>query len=260
MRIGAVSYLNTKPLIYGLSQRLPEAEIVLDFPSHLADRLAAGDLDVALIPSLEYFRGNDWQIVSDACIACRGAVRSVRLLFRTPPPQVASLALDEGSRTSAALAQILLHERFGVRPQLQPLPIDAPVDSVDADAVLIIGDRAMELPCRDWVETWDLGTEWMALTEMPFVFAMWVAGPVPLPNAIAAAFEASRNAGLAAARRIAEAEAPAYGLTADDCWRYFTEQLHFRLGPRERAGLDLFHRLALSLELIPHPPTTIEQT
>ncbi len=124
-RVGAVSYLNTKPLIHGLDRALPSAELTLDLPSRLATQLHAGELDVALIPSIELFRcaSDDWSIVSDACIACRGPVWSVQLLFRKPPEQVQTLALDEGSRTSAALAQILLKDRCGIRPQLEPLPI-----------------------------------------------------------------------------------------------------------------------------------------
>src|SRR3954471_5186769 len=113
IRIGAVSYLNTKPLVYGLAERLPQADVVYDFPSRLADRLAAGDLDVALIPSVEFFQDPSYSIVSDACIGCRGPVWSVKLFSRVPPPQIRTLALDEGSRTSVALVRILLKERFG---------------------------------------------------------------------------------------------------------------------------------------------------
>ena len=103
MRIGAVSYLNTKPLVYGLADLAPQHELVYDLPSRLADRLAAGALDVALIPSVEYFQRPDYEIVSDACIACRGPVRSVKLLSRVPLESIRTLALDEGSRTSAVL-------------------------------------------------------------------------------------------------------------------------------------------------------------
>ncbi|MEZ6075292.1 MAG: MqnA/MqnD/SBP family protein [Pirellulaceae bacterium] len=99
--IGAVSYLNTKPLIFGLQQQL-DCQLRLDLPSRLADDLAARKLDVALIPSVEFLRGRQFSIVSDACIACRGPVRSVRVLFRKPPQRARSLALDEGSRTSRA--------------------------------------------------------------------------------------------------------------------------------------------------------------
>src|SRR5277367_4080276 len=146
IRIGAVSYLNTKPLVYGLEQLAPQAELVLDLPSRLADQLAAGQLDVALIPSIEFFQDPRYVVVSDACIGCRGPVLSVKLFSRGPIESIRTLALDEGSRTSAALAQILLHERYNLRPALEPLPINANLEDSTADAVLLIGDRAIHAP------------------------------------------------------------------------------------------------------------------
>ena len=108
LRIGAVTYLNTKPLVHGLAALLPTAELIYDYPSRLADALATGELDIALVPSAEVLQHSEWTIVSDACIGCRGPVLSVKLLFRVPPSEVRTLSLDEGSRTSAVLAQILL--------------------------------------------------------------------------------------------------------------------------------------------------------
>ena len=96
LRIGAVSYLNTKPLVYGLEQLLPSAQLIYDLPSRLADDLAAGQLDVALIPTVEVFQDPSYQVVSDACIACRGPVLSVSLLSRCRREEIRSLALDEG--------------------------------------------------------------------------------------------------------------------------------------------------------------------
>src|SRR5262249_7665650 len=142
VRVGAVAYLNTKPLVYGLEEFAPWAELSFAVPSRLADELGAGKLDVALIPSVEFFHAAQMQIVSDACIACRGPVLSVKLFFRRPPDQVRTLALDEGSRTSAALARILLAQRYNVAPKLESLPIGAALADSDADAVLLIGDRA----------------------------------------------------------------------------------------------------------------------
>ena len=160
LRVGAVNYLNTKPLVYRLDRLAPQADVVFDLPSRLADRLAAGSLDVALIPSVEFFQNPDYRIVSDACIACRGPVLSVKLFSRVPAERIATLALDEGSRTSAALVRILLRERFGIEPQLQPLPIGEGLESSDADAVLLIGDRAMHSPPGRFAEVWDLGDAW----------------------------------------------------------------------------------------------------
>lgn len=259
--LGAVSYLNTKPLIYGLRRRIAPRDLVLDLPSRLATRLASRDLDVALIPSVEFFRSPRGHIISDACIACRGAVRSVQLLFRTPPAEVQSLALDEGSRTSAALAQVLLQQRYGIRPELRPLPIDARLSGVDADAMVVIGDRAMQIPARDYFETWDLGQEWRRQTGLPFVFAMWVAVDEPEDSIeLAASLRAARDDGLANLEEIIDNEAIKYSLTAEDCRRYFVEQLHFTLGPDELAGLDLFRHSAAQLQLIPEHSMELELT
>ena len=177
LRIGAVSYLNTKPLVYRLAERLPEANIILDYPSRLADALADEQLDIALVPSAELISHPEWSVVSNACIACRGPVLSVKLLFRVLPGEVQTLALDEGSRTSALLAQILLQELHGVRPQLTSLPLGKEASESQADAVLVIGDRAIGCDESAMVETWDLGDRWCRWAELPFVFAMWVARP-----------------------------------------------------------------------------------
>jgi chorismate dehydratase len=249
--VGAVSYLNTKPLIYGLQERLPGCQLRLDLPSRLADQLGRGELDVALIPSVEFLRGHSFNILSDACIACRGPVRSVRMLFRQSPDRVRSLALDEGSRTSAVLAQVLLARRYGLRPSLQPFRIDSPVESVEADAVLMIGDRAMNIDTGSYVADWDLGEEWTRETGLPFVFAMWVAASPHLSSDVSQALQHARDAGLAQIETIVAAEAPRYGLTPADCRTYFLQQLHFTLGPRELAGLDLFRQWAIALQLLP---------
>lgn len=260
LQIGAVSYLNTKPLIFGLQTRLPHASISFDLPSRLADRLAARQLDLALIPSVEFLRSADLSIVSDACIACRGAVRSVRLLFRRPPAEVKTLALDEGSRTSAALAQVLLRRQFDVQPAIAPLEIDAHLGSVDADALLIIGDRAMQIGSSDFVENWDLGECWMQLTGLPFVFAMWVSSSDEELPEVVDALQRSRDDGLLHAEALAEQLSAQYGITQQDCLKYFREQLYFHLGDRELAGLDLFRQWATEYELLPANHSSLEPT
>src|ERR1700687_3473351 len=131
IRIGAVHYLNTKPLICDLDVLAPDAELVLDVPSRLADLLAAGELDVALIPVIEYFRAGSYSIVPGISIASRGPVLSVTLFSRVPWEGIRRVALDEGSRTSAALAQIVLRKRHGVRPEVVPLPLDQNAEDAD---------------------------------------------------------------------------------------------------------------------------------
>jgi len=251
LRVGAVSYLNSKPLIEGLADRLPHGELVLDYPSRLADELAAGKLDVALIPSIEAFGSPDYEIISDACVASRGPVLSVKLYFRVPPGEVRSLALDAGSRTSAALARIMLAERYGVFPRLEKLPMGSTVSDTIADAVLLIGDRAMQPVGQEFRGIWDLGDEWLRWTGLPFVFAMWVGREGARMSEIATALAQSRDEGVAAARRIAEREARTLNLNVETAYRYLTENLHFELGSAERSGLRLFHELAALHGLAP---------
>ena len=256
LRIGAVSYLNSKPLVEGLADRLPEAEIHLDFPSRLADHLVSGRLDVALIPSIEYFRGHDYEIISDACVAAHGPVLSVKLYTRVPWGEIKSLSLDEGSRTSATLARILLAERHGVFPKLEPLPLNHRTEDTTADAILLIGDRAIQPPKERFRATWDLGEEWFAWTGLPFVFAMWVANdgsavPDRELNAVETALCEARDCGVSRLPEIARREAPLLGLSLPTTMSYLTENLQFHLGKAERCGLKMFYDLASGLDLAP---------
>ncbi len=244
LRIGAVSYLNTRPLIHGLRDRLRGiGSLELNLPSRLAEDLSNGKLDVALIPSAEYFRGlsRGYSIVSDAAIACRGPVWSVRLLSRVPISQIQVLALDVGSRTSAALVQILLCRHAGVRPRTIPLEMEQVPENIDADAILMIGDRAMHPPSGVYHEIIDLGQWWREVTGLPFVFAMWVARPGIELGDLESILANSREDGIRNIDSIARAEAGPNGLTVDDLKRYFTDSLHFYLGEPERQALAAFH-------------------
>jgi chorismate dehydratase len=251
IRVGAVSYLNTKPLVYHLDQLAPHAEIIYEVPSCLSDDLEAGRLDVALIPSIELFKDANYTIVSDACIGCRGPVLSVKLLSRVPLHRIGTLALDEGSRTSAVLVRILLEQRFGLRPRWLSLPIGASVSQCPADAILLIGDRAIHSRSESFVAEWDLGDQWCRWCGLPFVFAMWVARRETELEGIGEALGDARDAGVAALAQIARQEAGSAGLTYEQCLCYLRDNLHFCLGPNERRGLELFHRHAAELGLAP---------
>jgi chorismate dehydratase len=263
VRIGAVNYLNSKPLIEGLAELAPSADLFLDFPSRLADRLSAGALDVALIPSIEYLRNPQYEVVSDACVATRGPVLSVKLFFRVPPQDVRRLALDAGSRSSATLARILLAERFGVEPELEELRLgdsaDQPPDRPTApagsarraDAVLMIGDRAMHPPREDFAATWDLGEEWLNWTGLPFVFALWAARCGGDLGIVEEALNRARDLGVERLPEIARREAGAVGIPERTAFDYLSRNLHFFLGSAERSGLRLFYQLAAKLGLAP---------
>jgi chorismate dehydratase len=221
--------------------------LILDVPSRLADDLSAGELDVALIPSVEVLREGDYEIVSDACVATRGPVLSVKLFSRVPVSQIRTLALDEGSRTSATLARILLAERFGVRPVTASLPLGFTTADSSADAVLLIGDRAMKPPHERFAVAWDLGEEWTEWTGLPFVFAMWAARRDCELGDVEDALCLARDRGVERLVDIARREAPMLGISTDLAHDYLAHNLHFTLGSAERAGLRLFQELAVKL-------------
>ncbi|WP_231754273.1 menaquinone biosynthetic enzyme MqnA/MqnD family protein [Caulifigura coniformis] len=251
VRVGAVSYLNSKPLIEGLAESVPEARLTLDFPSRLADGLARGTLDVALVPSIEALTDPDYEIISDACVAACGPVLSVKLYFRKAPGDVKSLALDEGSRTSAALARVMLAERFGVEPRIEKFTLESRIEDTSADAVLMIGDRAMLPPEIPFVEEWDLGEEWLRWTGLPFVFALWVGRQGSDLGKVDMALAAARDLGVASIPRIAERESALMGLPLAVVDTYLRRHLHFTMGSAERQGLKLYHSLASKLGLAP---------
>lgn len=249
IRVGAVNYLNTKPLIYELENLAPGIELILDVPSRLADLLGRDELDVALIPAIEYFRAGNYSIVPGLCIASHGPVLSVTLFSRVPWMQIRRLALDEGSRTSAALAQILLRERYGVRPDIVPLPLDREAEEADADAVLLIGDRAMRACLPGFAHAYDLGQEWRDWTGLPFVYAFWSVREGADLGSVAEALAEARRRGGARIGEIAQREAPRLGLDAGFCRRYLANIIHFDLGQREQAGLHHYYMLACGLGL-----------
>lgn len=253
-RIGAVSYLNTKPLIFGLQRRLEGVgALSVDLPSQLAAQLADSQIDVGLIPVVEYFKNDAYRIVSNAAIACRGPVWSVRLFFRCEPSKVRTIAMDIGSRTSAALTKVLFHGQFGFVPEAIPLELSDDPRETKADAVLVIGDRAMhpESLRNDFHSEWDLGQVWLEQTGLPFVFAMWVARSEQFANAtLSKAFEESREDGIMHLDEITREASQKYGLSQQQCMDYLTNYIHFHLGPDELLGLAEFRTRCERLHLI----------
>jgi len=148
------------------------------------------------------------------------------------------------------LVRILLEKRFGIRPMLETLPVGAEIQSCSADAILLIGDRAIHPPPGPFVECWDLGDQWCRWSELPFVFAMWVARAETDAAGIETALNAARDQGVANLDVIAAREAASVGLSVEQTIRYLRDNLHFYLGSGESRGLDLYFRLATELGLV----------
>jgi chorismate dehydratase len=241
-------------LYHRLCEFDPRVRLMMEVPSRLAEQLAAGELDVALIPSVEYLRGasRGYEILPGFSIAARGPVRSVKLFSRVSWEKVDRLALDAGSRTSQVLARIWLDLRHGRRPPVvEELPLGvSPLEST-ADAVLVIGDRAMHVPEESFCAVVDLGEAWHELTGLPFVFALWVTRKDvdlgDLPHALAR----SRALGLKQAAEIARIHGLRLGLDFATCYDYLTRILSYELGASEIAGLERFAAMAARLGLVP---------
>src|SRR2546425_275730 len=204
-RVAASSYLNTAPLIWSFihgSQR-GAVELFTDkAPARCAEMLASGEVDVALVPVIEYQRISDILIVPDVCVGSRSAVRSVVLATKLNNlKKVKSVALDDSSRTSVALIKIIFREFLAFEPEWVTSPPDLKTMLTRADAALIIGDPAMKIP-RDQFRVFDLATMWHEFTGLGFVFAMWMARNDSAEKVRAIDFAAARDEGLANLDRV----------------------------------------------------------
>jgi len=250
LRLGVVPYLNVEPIVHGLrgDRRF---EVVRDVPSRIAERLHAGEIDLGMIPSVEYARG-DYAIVPGIAIASRGPVRSVELLHDRPLDQVRRVALDTSSRTSVALLRILLRERLGREPEYVPMPPDPAAMLAAADAALVIGDPALFYSGR--AQQMDLGEAWWMLTGLPFVFAFWAGRVGALGRDGLELLQRSLRAGLERIEEIASSYNGNGAGHAADNEVYLRECIVYDFGAEEQAGLREFYRRAHELGLIPHRP------
>ena len=242
-RLGAVEYLNARPLVYGLELRNDLFSLRFDVPSKCAALLHEGSIDLGMIPSIEYLRGRDYRIVPGVGIISDGPVASVALLTTTPVASIRSIAADTSSRTSHALLRILCLERFGIDPDFQPMPPDPERMLRHCDAALLIGDPALFVDhARLGADKIDLGEHWTSLTGLPFVWAFWAGRRDVLSAAAVEALVAARDAGVAASDEIAAAYCGADRAARGQA--YLRENIQYTLGDREEAGLMKYYELA----------------
>lgn len=248
-RLGVVSFLNAKPLIAGLADD-PCVELDFRVPAKLAERLDAGDVDVALVPVIDLLAdGRRWQIVSDACIGCDGETLTVRVFSRVPREQITTLHVDGDSHTSVALAKIIWSELYGRKIDTLPFVGTETVD--ECEAVLLIGDKVVNNTLIEYDIQTDLGSAWRTLTSLPFVFAVWAAPRDVDMASLAPRLSRARDRGVASAKVIAADYAPGLGWPIAMAERYLTTRLKFTLGERQRRGMQRFLELASANDLAP---------
>jgi chorismate dehydratase len=236
IRVGAVSYLNTKPLIWGFGQGLMGEEVILTeaYPAQLATSLQEGHIDIGLIPVAALPHLGDYQIIGQHCIGCEGPVASVCLFSEVPIHEVGTILADYQSRTSVALLRYLLEAYWKVSPEWRNTAVGYEEQIGGSVAGLVIGDRALAMQGR-WPYVYDLGEAWVGHTGLPFVFAAWISR-IPLSADFITRFDACTGAGLGQR----EALALQYARPGIDLDTYYTQNISYRLDDRKREGLQRF--------------------
>lgn len=254
LRVGIVDYLNSRPLAWSFLRGKFGQGFSTAFlpPAQVADRLEAGSLDVGLIPSIEIQRIPGLAVLPGLCVAATQEARSVLLLSRCAPEEIKRLALDENSRTSAALVRILLSERYRIQPQCVTASPDLEAMMRAADAALIIGDPALRVD-RSGYQVFDLAAEWRELTDLPFVFAVWAVRAGVEMKSCPKEFRRSLRQGMQEMDLLVQEAVQELGLDAAEVRKYLTESLSYELGATELAGLEEFFRRAHFHGLIESP-------
>lgn len=251
-RLAASNYLNTAPLIWSFKYgaRKTQVTLVESLPSSCADLLAARETDFALVPAIEYQRIADAKLVPGVCVGSHEKVRSVVLVSRLNNlKKVRTVALDDSSRTSAALVRIIFKEFLGFEPEWLTRSPDLKQMLRDNDAALIIGDPAMTF-ARDGLRVWDMASLWHDFTGAGFVFAMWMAGSNRIDSPAIDFVEAARE-GLSQRNEIVDHYEQSLGLSRWELEAYLTENITFFMDDDLRRGLELYYQLAFEYELIP---------
>lgn len=255
-RLNAVSYLNTRPLTYGLEHGGLDHgfEILYDIPSVCARQVRTGEASAGVIPSIEYARSSvPYAIVPGISIASDGAVGSIFLFHRVPVDRIRTVAMDVSSRTAVALARIILLERYGLEFDTVDHAPDVSVMLEGADAALVIGDPALESTDRPEPRL-DLGEAWRELTGLPFVYAFWAGKENGLTSGEVEMLIESKKQGMAALDEIAGVHARNHSRPPSFYASYLRDNLIYDLGDRERRGLMEFYGLARSRGLVPDVP------
>jgi chorismate dehydratase len=263
LRISAISYLNTAPLMWDFENGDAGSAFDISYtvPSQCAAELAAGTADIGIIPAAAYASIPGLSILPGVAIASRRQVRSILLVSNVPLDRIRSVALDTSSLTSVALTKVLFSKWWGQGRSFTPMPPDIEKMMAEHDAGLVIGDPALRVD-RSRYLTYDLAEEWIRLTGKPFVFAVWAVRQAALKNAppaldLAAIFQDSRDHGLlpASLDQIAREWAPRLGLSETEIRTYLTDNIYYDLDTGCLDGLQLFYRYANECGVLPATPS-----
>ena len=251
-KVSVVQYLNSVPLVWGMLRGEQQGRYELQFttPAACADAVHQGKADIGIVPSIEYQRIERAQILSGISIASKSEAKSVLLLSKVPIEKVKTVAVDNSSRTSAALLRILMrkfYSRFITATPSLPKPADM---LKRADAALIIGDPALTFDGQV-AEVYDLAAEWKKFTGLPFVFALWVGHEDAKLARFRKDFEDSRDYGLTHIDAIAAEYAPKLNMQPPGVKAYLTQNVDYSLDEENRKGLRLFYKLAREAGIIP---------
>jgi chorismate dehydratase len=237
IKVGAVSYLNTKPLLYGIrrsAELMEMIELVEDYPAKIAAMLIEGTIDVGLAPVAVIPKLNEWHIVSDYCIGANGDVASVCLFSEVPIDKIEKVLLDYQSRTSVNLCKVLLKHYWKINPVIEEAKENYISEIKGTTAGVVIGDRALnQRKISPFI--YDLAGSWKAMTGLPFVFATWIANK-ELPPAFTALFNQANGLGLAHLDEvIAENPYPVYDLK-----KYYSTNISYNLNDQKKEGMNMF--------------------
>lgn len=262
LRISAISYLNTAPLMWDFEHgpARPEFSISYTIPSSCAANLQEGSADIGIIPAAAYTTIPNLHVLPGVAIASRRAVRSILLVSRMPLEMVQTVALDSSSLTSVALTKVLFAKWWGGGRSFSGMEPNIDQMLRAHDAGLLIGDPALHIDRSKYI-TYDLAEEWIRLTGKPFVFAFWAVRQealtdVPSDIDLANVFRQSRDHGLLpnSLNQIARQWAPRLGLSEQDIKRYLTENIHYYLDAECIEGMNLFFRYAHECRALPKAP------
>ena len=280
LRVSVVEFLNTAPLVWGFTEGPLAGKYDLSFtvPSQCAESLRRGDADVAIIPAIEYQRMDDVVILPDIGVAASGEIRSLLVVAKKPIERAKRIALDTGSRATAALVRMLAAGYWNITPEFVDAAPNPSEMLQEADAALIIGDPALriavkldtlsgklpsgeqccqgdpdELPVPGFAMlfVYDVAQQWHEMTGKPCVLAVWAGKRDAITPELVADFQASKEYGVQRMRDIAEAASVKLDLPTAALERYLSENIDFNLGEENLAGLRLYFEKAAQLGLTP---------